>query len=561
MLNMLQNLYVKNLALIDETEVEFGEGLNILTGETGAGKSLLLGSVHLALGGKYSPDMLRNGTKSGLVELTFKIEDEQIKKHLEEMNLYPEDGFLTLSRRLMEGRSISKINGETVNTGILKDVASMLIDIHGQRDNQTLLHKKNHLTLLDLYGKEKIVPLKKKMAEMYRRWNELKKRTERLTMDEETRRRELSLAEFEAQEIEEAGLVVGEDEELEELYRKMTESRKVTEAVAETYHYTGEAASGNASDLISRGIRSLQEAADFDEEGSRLYEQLTQLDGLLNDFNRELSEYAKSFEFSEEEFRETEDRLNLLNHLKAKYGRSIEAVLAYCDEKKQRLQELADYDTFMQNLEQEQQDAFNAMKKMAEKLSQVRQRSAKKFAEEICGQMKELNFLDSRFEIRISEAEKYSSNGKDEAEFYLSVNPGEPLKPLGSVASGGEISRVMLAVKTVLADEEDTPTLIFDEIDTGISGITAGKVGDRLRLIGKSRQVICITHLPQIAAAADHHFLIRKKAAGTSVRTDVEMLDEAASVEELARLLGGANVTERVMESAKELKELAKCER
>ena len=558
MLNMLQNLYVKNLALIDETEVEFGEGLNILTGETGAGKSLLLGSVHLALGGKYSPDMLRNGTKSGLVELTFKIEDEQIEKHLEEMNLYPEDGFLTLSRRLMEGRSISKINGETVNTGILKDVASMLIDIHGQRDNQTLLHKKNHLTLLDLYGKEKIVPLKKKMAEMYRRWNELKKRTESLTMDEETRRRELSLAEFEAQEIEEAGLVVGEDEELEELYRKMTESRKVTEAVAETYHYTGEAASGNASDLISRGIRSLQEAADFDEEGSRLYEQLTQLDGLLNDFNRELSEYAKSFEFSEEEFRETEDRLNLLNHLKAKYGRSIEAVLAYCDEKKQRLQELADYDTFMQNLEQEQQDAFNAMKKMAEKLSQVRQRSAKKFAEEICGQMKELNFLDSRFEIRISEAEKYSSNGKDEAEFYLSVNPGEPLKPLGSVASGGEISRVMLAVKTVLAD---TPTLIFDEIDTGISGITAGKVGDRLRLIGKSRQVICITHLPQIAATADHHFLIRKKAEGTSVRTDVEMLDEAASVEELARLLGGANVTERVMESAKELKELAKCER
>ena len=200
MLNMLQNLYVKNLALIDETEVEFGEGLNILTGETGAGKSLLLGSVHLALGGKYSPDMLRNGTKSGLVELTFKIEDEQIEKHLEEMNLYPEDGFLTLSRRLMEGRSISKINGETVNTGILKDVASMLIDIHGQRDNQTLLHKKNHLTLLDLYGKEKIVPLKKKMAEMYRRWNELKKRTESLTMDEETRRRELSLAEFEAQD-------------------------------------------------------------------------------------------------------------------------------------------------------------------------------------------------------------------------------------------------------------------------------------------------------------------------------------------------------------------------
>ena len=458
MLNMLQNLYVKNLALIDETEVEFGEGLNILTGETGAGKSLLLGSVHLALGGKYSPDMLRNGTKSGLVELTFKIEDEQIKKHLEEMNLYPEDGFLTLSRRLMEGRSISKINGETVNTGILKDVASMLIDIHGQRDNQTLLHKKNHLTLLDLYGKEKIVPLKKKMAEMYRRWNELKKRTERLTMDEETRRRELSLAEFEAQEIEEAGLVVGEDEELEELYRKMTESRKVTEAVAETYHYTGEAASGNASDLISRGIRSLQEAADFDEEGSRLYEQLTQLDGLLNDFNRELSEYAKSFEFSEEEFRETEDRLNLLNHLKAKYGNTVSDILAYCEEKRQRLSELEDYDSFMQELLEKQKKAEKQMEKAAMELHEVREQNAVKFAEEIVHQMSELNFLDARFEIRLTEAKSYSAQGKDDAEFYLSVNPGEPVRPLGDVASGGELSRIMLAIKTVHAHEEVTGT-------------------------------------------------------------------------------------------------------
>ena len=235
---MLQNLYVKNLALIDETEVEFGEGLNILTGETGAGKSILLGSVTLALGGKYNAQMLRNGAKSGLVELTFHIKEEKILKKLEALDIYPEDGYLTLSRRLLEGRSVSKINGETVNMSVLKDVASLLIDIHGQHDNQTLLHRKNHLTLLDLYGKEQTDPLKEKMASCYQEWKAVCKKVEQSSLDEESRRRELSLAEFEVNEIEEAALKEGEDELLEEQYRKMTDSRKLTEGVAEAYQYT-----------------------------------------------------------------------------------------------------------------------------------------------------------------------------------------------------------------------------------------------------------------------------------------------------------------------------------
>lgn len=557
---MLQNLYVKNLALIDETEVEFGPGLNILTGETGAGKSLLLGSVNLALGGKYSADMLRSGAKSGLVELTFTVDDERIRRRLEQLDLFPEDGCLTLSRRLMEGRSVSRINGETVSARVLRDAAGLLIDIHGQHENQTLLQRKNHLALLDLYAKEETSPLRKEMAEKFRIYQELCRKKESSALDDESRRKEAALAEFEVKEIEDAALVLGEDEELEDLYRRMTESRRVTESVAETYQYTGEDARGNASDFLSRAIRSMQEAAEFDETGSRLYGQLIEIDSLLNDFNRELSEYAKSFEFSDEEFQETETRLNLINHLKAKYGKTISEILAYCGKKRQRLTELEDYDTFMRELDKKTEEAFRAVEKTAEELHKVRERAAETFAGEIQKQMAELNFLDARLEIRLTDAGHYSASGKDEAEFYFSANPGEPLKPMGNVASGGELSRVMLAVKTVLADEEDTPTLIFDEIDTGISGITAGKVGEKLRLIGRSRQVICITHLPQIAAAADSHFLISKETDGRTVKTDIALLDEEASVQELARMLGGANVTGRILESAGEMKELAKSE-
>ena len=534
--------------------------LNILTGETGAGKSLLLGSVNLALGGKYSADMLRSGAKSGLVELTFTVDDERIRRRLEQLDLFPEDGCLTLSRRLMEGRSVSRINGETVSARVLRDAAGLLIDIHGQHENQTLLQRKNHLALLDLYAKEETSPLRKEMAEKFRIYQELCRKKESSALDDESRRKEAALAEFEVKEIEDAALVLGEDEELEDLYRRMTESRRVTESVAETYQYTGEDARGNASDFLSRAIRSMQEAAEFDETGSRLYGQLIEIDSLLNDFNRELSEYAKSFEFSDEEFQETETRLNLINHLKAKYGKTISEILAYCGEKRQRLTELEDYDTFMRELDKKTEEAFRAVEKTAEELHKVRERAAETFAGEIQKQMAELNFLDARLEIRLTDAGHYSASGKDEAEFYFSANPGEPLKPMGNVASGGELSRVMLAVKTVLADEEDTPTLIFDEIDTGISGITAGKVGEKLRLIGRSRQVICITHLPQIAAAADSHFLISKETDGRTVKTDIALLDEEASVQELARMLGGANVTGRILESAGEMKELAKSE-
>lgn len=557
---MLQNLHVKNIALIDETEVDFGQGLNILTGETGAGKSILLGSVGLALGGKYSSDLLRNGAENGLVELTFSVDDGQIRQKLEEMDIIPDDGMVTLTRKFTGSRSISRINGETVNTGKLKEAAELLIDIHGQHDNKTLLQRKNHLVLLDLFGRKEIAPIKSEMSKCYKEYRAICKKEEETSLNDEERRRELSLYEFEVHEIEEAALRENEDEELEETYRRMTESRKITDAVAQTYRYTCEDSSANAGDCLTRAIRAFREAAEFDEEGDRLCALLMDVDSLLNDFNRELSEYASKFEFSEEEFKETEERLNLINHLKAKYGSSVSDVLAYCESKRHRIEQLNDYDAYIKQIEEEKEKALKKVERVTKKLHDVRNRYKTVFADEICIHLKELNFLDTRFEIHLKDAGQFSANGKDEAEFYLALNPGEPVKPLENIASGGELSRIMLAIKTVLADAEDTPTLIFDEIDAGISGVTAAKVGEKLKLIGKSRQVICITHLSQIAAVADSHFLIEKSAENESVKTRIRLLNEEDLVKELARILGGDKITSSIMESAREMKEMAKSE-
>lgn len=551
---MLENLHVKNLALIDEIEVNFRPGLNILTGETGAGKSILLGSVDLALGGRFHADMLRTGAKFGLVELTFTIETPELEEQLADMDLFPEEGRIVLSRKLMPGRSVSKINGETVNMATLKDVASMLIDIHGQHEHQSLLHKKNHLAFLDLYAREQVETLKKETAKAFRTYHACRKKLDESGMDERERQKEISLAEFEVNEIEEAGLSEGEDEEVEALYRRMSVGKKVTERIAEAYHYTSEDESGNASELLSRAIHALSDVESVDEEGTGLYSQLIEIDSLLNDFNRELSEYAKSLEFSEEEFYETENRLNELNHLKTKYGNTITEVLEYCEERKQRLKELEDYEQYMQELEENLKQSRQNYEKQALSLRKARKKAAASFVKEIKEGLSDMNFLDVRFEMRFAELEDYTADGMDEAEFYISTNPGEALRPMGNVASGGELSRIMLAIKTVLADQEDTPTLIFDEIDTGISGITAGKVAEKMHIIGESRQVLCITHLAQIAAQADAHYLIRKSAKTGGAQTEIFSLEEEASVQELARLLGGAKVTASILESAREMK-------
>lgn len=554
---MLHNLYVKNLALIDEIEVELTKGLNILTGETGAGKSIILGSVNLALGGKYSADIIRKGAEYGYVELTFFVENKTQAEALKRKDIFPEDGVVVLSRKLMSKRSISKINGETVPIALLKEAASILIDIHGQHEHQSLLYKKNHLTILDAFAKENIKQVKEKLAKAYLIYKEQKEELEEALTDEKERNKEIGFLEFEIQEIRQAKLSRQEDETLEETYRRMTNGKKIVENLEEAYEYTGGTNSETASEAISRALRCMQEAGGCDEQAQDMFQQLAEIDSLLNDFNRELSDYKMSFDFSEETFFEVETRLNEINRLKAKYGNSIEEILEYCDKKEERLLKLQDYDAYLAQLQKKVEETEAEVKHYSNQLSLLRKEESVKLAEAIRKGLRDLNFLDTQFEIVFRELGTYTVQGTDEVEFMISMNPGEPVKALGDVASGGELSRIMLAIKSVMAEKDQIETLIFDEIDVGISGRTAQKVSEKMSFIGRNHQVICITHLAQIAAMADAHYAIEKQVEDGVTKSKIFRLSKEQEIEELARILGGAKITDTVMQSAAEMKELA----
>ena len=554
---MLTHLHVKNLALIREVEIDFTEGLNILTGETGAGKSIVIGSVSLALGGKVSREMVRPGADYGLAELVFLVNREKQKEKLLELGITPEEDQVIISRKISDGRSINKINGETVTLSQLRETASLLIDVHGQHEHQSLLQKKKHLEILDEFAKEELGPVKEKLAGAFQNWKKLKKQLQEAQMDEESRLREISLLEFETDEIGKAELVPGEDEELERRYRRMTNARKLMEAAGSAYALTGYEEESGAGAVIGRAVRELQSAASFDEELSGLASLLSDVDGLLNDFNREMSDYLTSLEFDEKEFSETEERLNLLNYLKSRYGHTLEEILAYQEKQEQRLAALQDYDRYLQDLEAQLKKAEEELQDLCAEASGIRQRYGKMLCEKIKEHLIDLNFLNVEFEMAFEELPEYTAQGKDSAEFLISTNPGEPLRPLMKIASGGELSRIMLAIKTILADRDEIDTVIFDEIDVGISGRTAQKVSEKMMLIGRTRQVICITHLAQIAAMADSHYRIEKQVEEGETRTQIRRLSEKESIEELARILGGAEITDAVTKNAEEMRALA----
>ena len=555
---MLTHLHVKNLALIEEAEIDFSEGLNILTGETGAGKSIVIGSVGLALGDKASREMLREGAEFGLVELVFQVSRESQRQRLMELGVTLEEDQVIISRKISDKRSMNKINGETVPLSQLKETASVLIDIHGQHEHQSLLQKKKHLEILDEFSKEELGSIREELGETYKNWKQLNETLKEAQLDEESRLREISLLEFQIDEIEKAVLVPGEDEELEQQYRRMTNGRKILEAAGAAYTLTGYEDPQAAGGSIGRALRELQSVASFDEEMSPLLEQLTDIDGLLNDFNRDMAEYLDSLEFSEETFFETEERLNLLNQLKAKYGKNLEQVLSWQEASRERLEKLLDYDAYLLKLKKELSDTEEELSKLCRQVSGIRKACAEKLCKEIRQHLVDLNFLDVQFEMQFESLPGYTALGTDDVEFLISVNPGEPLRPLMKIASGGELSRIMLAIKTVLADKDDIDAVIFDEIDVGISGRTAQKVSEKMMLIGKTRQVICITHLAQIAAMADSHYRIEKMAEHGETRTQIRKLFEEETIEELARILGGAKITDAVMKNAEEMKELAK---
>ncbi|MGN0387300.1 MAG: DNA repair protein RecN [Suilimivivens sp.] len=554
---MLESLHVKNLALIDEAEVDFTKGLNILTGETGAGKSIIIGSINLALGAKADKEYIRTGADYALVELVFSLNEKQ-REILKEMDLPEEDGILILQRKIMAGRSVCKINGETVSSGQLKALSGFLLDMYGQHEHQSLLKASKHKELLDDYAGSSVTELKKELKERYRSYKRDEEELSSNQLDENARNRETDLLSYEVNEIEAAALVPGEDEELEKRYRRMSNARRMKETVTLVHGLTGYEDDGSAGETIGRALRELKNIISFDEEISPLLDQLSDIDNLLNDFNRSLSDYRESLEFDEEEFQKTQERLNVLNHLKGKYGGTIESVLQSYEDKKKRLSQLESYEEYLAFLQAKLQKEKRELLSDCSRLSGLRAEAAGELSLKLSAAMEDLNFIDVDFSIEVEPEEQHvSEDGYDKITFMISTNPGEKKKPLAEIASGGELSRIMLAFKTVFADEEGTDTLIFDEIDTGISGKTAWKVSEKLGKLAGGHQIICITHLPQIAAMADSHYLIEKQVKQERTVTDIKRLSEEESISELARLLGSGSVTEAVMTNAREMRDMA----
>lgn len=554
---MLIHLHVKNLALIEDIEVEFGPGLNILTGETGAGKSVLLGSMQLILGGRTARDMIRTGASCALVELLFQVENKKAEQALNSLGIFTEEGQVLLSRKIMDGRSINKINGETCTVGQMKAAAECLLDIHGQHEHQSLLYQEKQLEILDAYGREKIRPAKEAVRQSYEEYRKYMRALKELDTDEEQRNREKAFLEFEISEIEKAHLVPGEDEELETLYRRLNNGKLILETLQSVHSLTGYDSGQGAGEAVGTGVRELLRVTEYDTQLESMAETLQEIDGLLNDFNRELSSYVEDLSFDDETFYETEKRLDQINGLKAKYGRTMEEILEYQNTQQQKLEKLARYEENFLEARQNLKKAEEQLEKDSYVLSEIRKDYSKTLTEKIIEGLRDLNFLDVKFRIDFQRKQEFTDNGYDSIEYEISTNPGESVKPLGRIVSGGELSRIMLAIKAILADRDQIETLIFDEIDTGISGRTAQKVSEKMAVIGSCHQVLCITHLPQIAAMADTHFEIEKHQKGSETITEIHPLGERESVRELARLLGGAEITEAVLKNAMEMKELA----
>ena len=554
---MLKNLHVQNLALIEDEDIEFSEGLNILTGETGAGKSLLMGSVMMAMGSKFDTSMIRKGAEQALVELVFDAVPEKALEVLKELDIYPEeDGSVIIKRTCSSSRSSCKINGSNVAVREMKKLAQAFIDVHGQRDYETLLKKSELLAILDLYSGDKMPDLLKDIRNKYHVMTELKDKLEEETSDTGSSLREASLAEFEVGEIEDAALIPGEDEELEASYRKLNNFRKIAEGLGRAHAMIGSDEGENAFSLTSMALRELSQISEYDGEVKGFEEELRSAESILGDLNMSLGSYISSMEFDEEEFARIEERLDLINKLKSKYGRTIPDILKYAQDRREVLEKLSDYDAYLEKLKEDVKKAEDDYFESARKASAIRKKNAPLLEKELTGRLKDLNFNSVDLEIRLEEV-KPGPSGCDAVDFYISFNPGEDRKPIAEASSGGELSRMMLAVKTVMAGREDTGTLIFDEIDAGISGITAWKVAESLSGVSRHHQVICITHLPQIAAMADNHFVITKMSDASSTTTDIRLIDEEDSIAEIARLLGSDSLSESSLSNARDLKSKA----
>ena len=552
---MLRSIHVKNMALIEEEEITLDRGLNILTGETGAGKSIVIGSVSVALGIGSFKDYAAEGAGYAMVELTFETDSEAVRRKLEEAGLPDLDGVVVISRNYRNGRSISRVNGETVTVALVREIAALLIDIHGQHEHQSLLYPKYHLALVDSYAQSELSGPRSECASAYRTWSDVSSKLKDALLDEKDRLKQIDFLTYEINEIDEAALTEGEDESLEAQFRRLSHAQRIQEVLGEVSELTGYDQGAGMS--ISMASGRLGQIADLDEGLRQLSDTLIQIEDLCSDFSHSLSSYMDDFVYDEEEYRQISDRLDLINRLKSKYGRTIREILAYRDRQQESLDILTDYDAYVEGLKKKQRQSREMLEKQCVIITGIRKKAAALLQQQIVQSLEELNFLDVRFEISFEKTPEPTAGGQDAVTFLISTNPGSPVRPLQMVASGGELSRIMLGIKTIMARRDSIGTLIFDEIDTGISGRTAQKVSEKMAQLSESCQVIAITHLAQIASMADHHYVIEKSVEDGMTHTHVRALGESEMIGELARILGGARITEAVLASAAEMKQLA----
>lgn len=550
---MLLNLHVKNLAIIDEVDIDFTSGLNIITGETGAGKSIIIGSINLALGAKVSKDVIRDGAPFALVELVFSYSDDSVKKLLEDAAIECEGDEIIISRKITSSRSVSKVNGETVTLAFVQELASLLIDIHGQHDNKMLINSNEHINILDDFIYDDTSELFMEISDAYREFASLKKEYASLDLDNDSRLREISLLEYEINEIKSAGLKPDEDKILDDEYKLMSNMENIISTMGNALSLI----ENECIDSVSRSIRELNKISGISQDIDSMIKVVSEAEDLINDFIREVHNYIDENEFDINEFEVLEKRVDLINGMKAKYGDSISKILDYAINNEQRLEELQNHDIRLKNISDNINIVTEKLNKMCDELSQIRKAKARIISESVVKALKDLNFNDADFSMEFTKKDNFTIRGFDDVVFLIKSNTGESFKPLSKVASGGELSRVMLAIKSVIAGTQNMEAFIFDEIDAGISGRTAQAVAEKLTELAHNRQIICITHLAQIAAMADSHYVIEKHVENERTFTDIRLLDKEDETNELARIIGGAQITDTVISSAKEMKKLA----
>lgn len=559
---MLKELHIKNIAVIDEVHIEFSRGFNVLTGETGAGKSILIDSINMALGKRVSHDLIRTGCDKAVVNACFEISDGHLLDLVSDMGIDAEDGIISINRQLTaDGKSTCRINGVTMPLGVVREITAMLIDIHGQNDNQSLLDPHSHIAFLDEYGNNQSTLEEYKLS--YKKMRELEREIRQLSSALDEREKRLDLLLFQIDEISTAKLKPNEDKELEAKRDYLYNMENIVSASGTAYAalYGGEEYS--AYDLLRQAERSLSDISRFSPKLTESYERLGSIIAETQDIASEINSCLSATDFSMAELDMLEERIDTINTLKHKYGNSIEEILEYANSARAEADKIEKSDQTLTQLSSELENVQTQLKALADSLTASRIESANLLETQIMNELYDLDMPKVKFAIRISDRMdgkeiNYTDSGKDNIEFLLSTNPGEALKPMSKIASGGELSRIMLAIKSVLSDTGTQDTMIFDEIDTGVSGRAAQKIAEKLARLAKKRQVFSITHLAQIASMADSHYLIKKTSTEDKTSTSVTLLDTQRRIEELARIIGGVTVTDLTRENAREMLDLAK---